>query len=322
MEKIIIRIPIELTDTEYFCNKSWTLSYNMNTKSWISFHSYIPNFYIAENNFFYSGKNDCCNDFDFDFMVGVPTADTTTTTTTTTWHPDCRLEAYANIITTSTTTTTSTLYIDCRLEGIADIITTTSTTTSSTSTTTSSTSTSTSTTTTSTTALVVLIGNDQQSSSFTPVCTDVDYWAYSVNYVVLADTHFAITKELANAAAINDVNMNGQIFANTTGQCNPPPPPSPPPPASGCDTFVFAPGNPSSGVMRVTMAGQTNPITTSWNITIRIQDGTIIATDTVAYPESGSAEYDFSGLTPGIQYTTTMISDCNCCQSGFAIVLY
>jgi hypothetical protein len=75
-----IRKEVFLTDTEYFCNKSWTLSFNFNTNSWISFHSYIPNFYIAENNFFYSGLNDCCSDFDA--VVGniVPTTTTTTTT--------------------------------------------------------------------------------------------------------------------------------------------------------------------------------------------------------------------------------------------------
>ena len=33
----------------------------MNTKSWVSFHSYIPNYYIAENNFFYSGFNEGCD---------------------------------------------------------------------------------------------------------------------------------------------------------------------------------------------------------------------------------------------------------------------
>ena len=52
---LVIRKRVYLSDREYFCNKSWTLSYNMNTQSWISFHSYIPNWYIAENNFFYSG---------------------------------------------------------------------------------------------------------------------------------------------------------------------------------------------------------------------------------------------------------------------------
>lgn len=72
---------IALTNREYFCNKSWTLSFNMNTKSWISFHSYIPNFYIAENNFFYSGLNEGC-DLAAIAAVEIPTPATTTTTTT------------------------------------------------------------------------------------------------------------------------------------------------------------------------------------------------------------------------------------------------
>jgi hypothetical protein len=46
---------VSLTDLTYFCNKSWTLSFNMNTKSWVSFHTYLPNYYIGDNNFFYSG---------------------------------------------------------------------------------------------------------------------------------------------------------------------------------------------------------------------------------------------------------------------------
>jgi hypothetical protein len=56
-----LRVVVEVTDVEYFCNKSWTLSFNFNTKSWVSFHSYIPNWYIAENNFFYSGLNGGCD---------------------------------------------------------------------------------------------------------------------------------------------------------------------------------------------------------------------------------------------------------------------
>jgi hypothetical protein len=96
---------IALGDTDYFCNKSWSVSYNFNTQSWISFHSYIPNFYIGENNFFYSGINGCCDDFDF--VVGPIIPDPPTTTTTTT-------------IGGSTTTTTSTTSTgkDCTLVGI------------------------------------------------------------------------------------------------------------------------------------------------------------------------------------------------------------
>jgi hypothetical protein len=49
---------VSLTDLTYFCNKSWTLSFNMNTKAWVSFHTYLPNYYIGESNFYYSGKPD------------------------------------------------------------------------------------------------------------------------------------------------------------------------------------------------------------------------------------------------------------------------
>ena len=52
---------ISLNDETYFCNKSWTMSFDFNSQSWISFHSYLPNFYIGENNFYYSGINGCCS---------------------------------------------------------------------------------------------------------------------------------------------------------------------------------------------------------------------------------------------------------------------
>jgi hypothetical protein len=158
---LTIRQDISLSDEEYFCNVSWTLSFNMNTNSWISFHSYLPNFYIAENNFFYSGQNNCCEDFDF--LVGelVPnpttttttststTSTSTTTTTTTTAAPDCSLAGNGQIVS-----------LDCNLVGTGQYVNTTTTTTSSSTTTTTTTSsgptttttTSSSTTTTTTTA--------------------------------------------------------------------------------------------------------------------------------------------------------------------------
>ena len=49
--------PITLDNTDYFCNKSWTLSYSFKTNSWVSFHSFIPNFYIPHPNYFQSGIN-------------------------------------------------------------------------------------------------------------------------------------------------------------------------------------------------------------------------------------------------------------------------
>ncbi len=87
---ITVKTFVDLTDVTYFCNKSWTLSYNLNTQSWVSFHSYIPNWYIAENNFFYSGLNDSC-DLEAIAAEEVPTT-TTTTSSTTTFLYDCALE--------------------------------------------------------------------------------------------------------------------------------------------------------------------------------------------------------------------------------------
>lgn len=48
---------VELTDSTYFCNRSFTISYDFDTKAWVSLHTYLPNFYVGESNFFYSGMN-------------------------------------------------------------------------------------------------------------------------------------------------------------------------------------------------------------------------------------------------------------------------
>jgi hypothetical protein len=131
----VIRTVVSVYDSEYFCNKSWTLSFSMNTKSWISFHSYIPNFYIAENNFFYSGLNGGC-DLEAIAFSEIPNCTTTTTTSTTI---DCRIIG-----------TAVDLCVDCTIEGTAieDCSPTTTTTTSSSTSTTTTTSSSTTTTTT------------------------------------------------------------------------------------------------------------------------------------------------------------------------------
>lgn len=101
--EIEVREVIKPTDSKYFCNKSWTLSFNMNTRSWVSFHSYIPNFYIAENNFFYSGLNEGC-DLEAIAIQEIPTPSTTTTTTT---LIECEIEGVAECVDCTTTTTTS-----------------------------------------------------------------------------------------------------------------------------------------------------------------------------------------------------------------------
>jgi hypothetical protein len=49
---------VSVKNKKLFCNKSWTISYNFFTKSWISFHSYIPNYYVDSIDYFTSGLND------------------------------------------------------------------------------------------------------------------------------------------------------------------------------------------------------------------------------------------------------------------------
>jgi hypothetical protein len=118
--ELVVREVVYLDDPNYFCNKSWTLSFNMNTKSWVSFHTYIPNWYIGENNFFYSGLNGGC-DLDVIAAEEVPIdcalsgnaiGTTTTTTSTTAYIPECNFNGTASQITTTTTTTTQYSCID------------------------------------------------------------------------------------------------------------------------------------------------------------------------------------------------------------------
>ena len=120
---LVVKKYVQVTDLEYFCNKSWTASFNLNTKSWVSFHTYLPNFYIGENNFFYSGINESC-DITAIAATIVPSPTTTTTTTViyycnlsgtaeVTGYP-CSLQGTAECTncttTTSTTSTTTTIF--------------------------------------------------------------------------------------------------------------------------------------------------------------------------------------------------------------------
>jgi hypothetical protein len=101
---------IPFTDTTYFCNKSWTLSFNFNTRTWTSFHSYIPNYYIAENNFFYSGLSDSCN-LEARAMIELP-ATTSTTTSTSTSTTSTTSTTSSTSTTTTTTTAAATISIN------------------------------------------------------------------------------------------------------------------------------------------------------------------------------------------------------------------
>jgi len=114
-----LRKVVQLTDRQYFCNKSFTISFNFNSKSWVSFHSYLPNFYVTDQTFFYSGLNEGCNLQ----AVAINEIPTPTTTTTTTTISNCAVAGAAVFIsdscaaagtavcvecTTTTTTTTTT----------------------------------------------------------------------------------------------------------------------------------------------------------------------------------------------------------------------
>lgn len=48
---------IALTNPAYFCNYSFTASYDFDNQAWISFHTYIPNYYVGDTNVFYTGLN-------------------------------------------------------------------------------------------------------------------------------------------------------------------------------------------------------------------------------------------------------------------------
>jgi len=46
---------IQLSNRDYFCNHSFTISYDFDNQAWVSFHTYLPNYYIGNNNTFYAG---------------------------------------------------------------------------------------------------------------------------------------------------------------------------------------------------------------------------------------------------------------------------
>jgi len=49
---------IDFTDTDFFEDCSWTVAYSPLTKSWISYYSFKPNYYIGYNNYFQTGITD------------------------------------------------------------------------------------------------------------------------------------------------------------------------------------------------------------------------------------------------------------------------
>ena len=49
--------PVELTNTEYFKDVSWTIAYSPMYDSWISYYDFKPNYAIAYNDYFQTGIN-------------------------------------------------------------------------------------------------------------------------------------------------------------------------------------------------------------------------------------------------------------------------
>ncbi len=49
--------PVAFTNTEYFEDASWTISYDMKTDSWVSFHDWIPTFLLPGKNHFMTVKD-------------------------------------------------------------------------------------------------------------------------------------------------------------------------------------------------------------------------------------------------------------------------
>jgi hypothetical protein len=50
-------IPIEIGDPQYFEDVSWTVAYSPAVGSWLSFYSFLPNYYVSHNNYFQTGIN-------------------------------------------------------------------------------------------------------------------------------------------------------------------------------------------------------------------------------------------------------------------------
>lgn len=50
-------VKVSLEDTAYFTNCSWTVAYSAVLRAWISYYSFLPNYYISYNDYFQTGIN-------------------------------------------------------------------------------------------------------------------------------------------------------------------------------------------------------------------------------------------------------------------------
>jgi hypothetical protein len=49
---------ISAFDPRYFCDASWTIAYSPRSKSWVSFYSFLPDYYVSHDNYFQTGIDD------------------------------------------------------------------------------------------------------------------------------------------------------------------------------------------------------------------------------------------------------------------------
>jgi hypothetical protein len=64
--------PVNLEDTRYFTDASWTIAYNPYTDGWISYYSFKPNYYASYNNYFQTGINTTVNPNRFGLWSHLP----------------------------------------------------------------------------------------------------------------------------------------------------------------------------------------------------------------------------------------------------------
>ena len=57
-EYVVYAEPLDLADTDGFINRSWTISYSIKDNKWVSFHSYLPDYYISIPTDLFSYFND------------------------------------------------------------------------------------------------------------------------------------------------------------------------------------------------------------------------------------------------------------------------
>jgi hypothetical protein len=281
---------VQLTDNRYFCNKSWTLSFNMNTMTWVSFHSYIPNFYIAENNFFYSGLNEGCD------LLAIAATE----------GPDCELQGFSSQVYTTTTTTSSTSTTTTTTTATP---TTTTTTTSTSTTTTTTTATPTTTTTTTTVAFYSFLLNSTAGEATGPdACADyaafnrATYYASSVNGPTIQSGTFLYTDSGLTINIPNGYYSDGTTYwffqDGSTGDAGSP-----------CVTTTTTTTTASPTTTTTTTVSPTTTTTTT-EIPVTTTTTTVAPTTTTTTTVVGCTIWDFSNSSPDFGNNVVYI-DCD-----------